>query len=49
MTHNMTGTQYVAKFIQLSYSTPDFDANKRVKMRRFEEALPFYIRNQHTG
>ena len=35
--------------MELSRSASDFVATERMKMRRFEEGLAFYIRNQLTG
>ena len=49
MVGNMTVMQYARKFMELSRFAPDFVATERLKMRRFEEGLAFYIRNQFTG
>jgi len=49
MTGNMTIIQYASKFTELSRFALDFIASERMKMRRFEEGLVFYIRNQLAG
>jgi len=49
MTGNMTIIQYASKFTELSWFTQDFVTSERMKMRRFEEGLAFYIRNQLVG
>jgi len=49
MNSNVTVMQYAAKFIELSRFVLDFMATKRMKMRRFEKGLAFYIRNQLAG
>lgn len=49
MSGNMTVTQYARKFMELSRFAPDFVASEKLKMRRFEEGLAFYIRNQLAG
>ena len=41
----MTVIQYASKFIELSRFVPEFVSSKRLKMRRFEEGLAFYIHN----
>jgi len=46
---NMTVMQYVSKFAELSRFAPDFVTSERMKIRRLEEGLVFYIRNQLTG
>ena len=35
--------------MELSRFAPDFVASEKLKMRRFEEGLAFYIRNQLAG
>ena len=49
MTGNMTIIQYASKFTELSRFASDFAAFEWMKMRRFEEGLAFYIRNQLAG
>ena len=49
MSGNMTVTQYARKFMELSRFAPDFVASEKLKMRRFEEGLAFYIGNQLAG
>jgi len=46
MVGNMTVIQYASKLTELSRFGPHFIASERMKMRRFEEALTFYITNQ---
>jgi len=46
MSSKMTMMQYANKFPELSKFVPEFVSSKRQKMRRFEEGLAFYIRNQ---
>jgi len=46
MSGTMTVIQYVSKFTELSRFIPEFVSSERLKMRRFEEGLAFYIRNQ---
>jgi len=46
MSGNMTVMQYASKFTELPRFVLDFLASKRLKMRRFDEGLAFYIRNQ---
>jgi len=41
--------KYANKFTKLSRFVPEFVSSKRLKMRRFEEGLAFYIRNQLVG
>jgi len=45
MTHSMTVIHYAAKFIELSCIAHNFVSSQMVKMWRFKEGLPFYIRN----
>ena len=40
---NMSVIQYARKFTKLLRFVLDFVASKRMKMRRFEEGLAFYI------
>ena len=49
MSSNMTAMQYARKFMELSRFVPDFVASEKLKIRRFEEVLAFYIRNQLVG
>ena len=49
MCGNRIMMQYGSKFTKLSRFAPDFVASERMKMRRFEECLAFYIRNQLVG
>jgi len=49
MSGNMTMMQYVSKFTELSRFAPEFVPSERLKMRRFEEDLAFYIRKQLVG
>jgi len=49
MSGNMMVMQYASKFTELSRFAPNFVASERLKMRRFREGLPFYIRNQLPG
>ena len=46
MSGNMTVMQYASKFTELSNFVLEFGSSERLKMRRFEEGLAFYIRNQ---
>jgi len=46
MSGNMTVMQYVSKFAELSRFIRKFVLSKRLKIRRFEKGLAFYIRNQ---
>ena len=41
--------QYASKFTELSRFVPDFVVTKRMKMRRFEKGLAFYILHQLDG
>jgi len=41
--------QYASKFTRLSRFVPEFVSFERLKMRKFEEDLTFYIRNQLAG
>ena len=45
MRDTMTIMQYASKFTELSRFVPKFVSSERLKMRRFEEGLAFYIRN----
>jgi len=38
--------QYASKFTELFRLLPEFLSSERLKMKRFEERLAFYIRNQ---
>jgi len=49
MSSTMTMMQYASKFTELSRFVPEFVLSERLKMRRFEEHLAFYIRNQLAG
>ena len=49
MTDNMTVMQYASKLTNLSRFTLNFIAIERMKIKRFEEGLAFYIRNQLAG
>jgi len=49
MSGTMTVKQYASKFTKLSRFVPEFVSSKRMKMRRFEDGLAFYIRNQLAG
>jgi len=49
MSSTMTLMQYASKFTELSRFVPEFISSERLKMRRFEEGLAFYIRNQLAG
>jgi len=46
---NMNVMQYTNKFTELSRFVPEFVPSGRLKMRRFEESLAFYIRNKLAG
>jgi len=46
---NMTVMQYASKFTELSRFFLGFVSSERLKMSRFEEDFPFYIRNQLVG
>jgi len=43
MSGNMTMMQYASKFTELSKFVLEFVSSERLKMRRFEEGLAFYI------
>ena len=43
MSDNMITMQYASKFTKLSRFAPDFVAFERLKIRRFEEGVAFYI------
>jgi len=45
----MTVMQYASNFSELLRFALDFVASGRMKMRRFEEGLAFYIRNKLAG
>ena len=49
MSGSMSALQYASKFTELSRFVPEFMSSERLKMRRFEEDLAFYIRNQLAG
>ena len=49
MSGNMNVIQYASKFTKLSRFVPEFVSSERLKIRRFEEDLAFYIRNQLAG
>jgi len=49
MSGTMTVMQYANKFTELSKFVPPLVSSERVKMRRFEEGLAFYIQNQLAG
>ena len=49
MSGSMTVIQYVSKFTELSRFVQQFVSSERLKMRRFEEELAFYICNQLAG
>jgi len=49
MSGSMSVMQYASKFPELSRFVPKFVSSERLKMRRFEEDLAFYIRNQLAG
>jgi len=44
MIDNMVVLYYASKFTELPRFVPEFVAAKRMKTRRFEEGLAFYIR-----
>jgi len=46
---NITVIQYASKFIELSRFVPEFVSSERLKMKRFEEGLAFYIWNELAG
>jgi len=45
MSNAITVMQYASKFTELFRFIPEFVSYERLKMRRFEESLAFYIRN----
>jgi len=45
MSGSMSVMQYASKFTELSRFVLEFVSCERLKMRRFEEGLAFYIRN----
>jgi len=45
MSDTITVMQYASKFTKLSRFVHEFVSSERLKMRRFEEALAFCIRN----
>jgi len=49
MSDSMTMLQYASKFIEQSMFVPEFVSSKGLKMRRFEEGLAFFIRNELAG
>jgi len=49
MSGNMTVIQCTSKFTELSMFVLKFVSSERLKMRRFEEGLGFYIQNQLVG
>ena len=49
MTGNIIVVQYASKFIELSRFVPEFVSFERLKMRRLEKVLAFYIRNLLVG
>ena len=49
MRGNMIVLQYAHKLTELSRFGPDFVVTEKLKMRRFEEGLAFYFRNQLVG
>jgi len=49
MSGTMTVMQYASKFKELSRFVPKFASSEGLTMRRFEEDLAFYIRNQLAG
>ena len=49
MSGTMTVMQYASKFTELSRFVPKFVSSERLKMRRFEEGLAFYMWNQLAG
>jgi len=49
MSYNMIIMQYASKFIELSRFVPEFVSSERLNIKRFEESLAFYIRNQLVG
>ena len=49
MSGGMIVLRYASKFTELSRFVLEFVSSERLKMRRFEEGLTFYIRNQLAG
>jgi len=49
MSGPMTMMQYASKFTELSRFVPAFVSFERLKMRRFEEFLAFYIQYRLAG
>jgi len=49
MSGNMTEMQYARTSTEILRFAPDFVATEKMKMRRFEEGLAFYIWNQLAG
>ena len=49
MSVDMTVMQYASKSTELSRFALDFVTFERLKMRKFEEGLTFYIQNQLVG
>jgi len=49
MSGNMTVIHYASNFTELSRFVPEFVPSERLKIRRFEEGLAFYISNQLAG
>jgi len=46
MSGSMTVIKYASKFTELSMVISEFVSSKKLKMRRFEEGLVFYIHSQ---
>jgi len=49
MSGSMTIMQYASQFTELSRFVPKFVSSERLKMRRFNKGLAFYVRNQLAG
>ena len=49
MSANLRVMQYASKFTELFKFIPEFVPSKRLKMRRFNEGLAFYICDQLVG
>jgi len=49
MSGSMTVMQYASKLAELSRFVQEFVSFERLRLRRFEEGLTFYIRNQLVG
>jgi len=49
MSGSLTVMQYASKFTELSKFISEFVSSERLKMRRFEEGLAFYIHDQLAG